>query len=361
MRHWSARTVLVGWLVAGMAVGGCAVLPRHGVVAHPLGALPVPSQQQITTVPVQRGNVLSTAQVAGQLQPRQTALLYFNIGGQIQTLNMTNNKMVHQGDVLATLDPGNLSFQITQAQYTIARDQLHIDDVKNSVQTSPPVSPADASQRTVQLQQAQIQLQQDQQALEKLQLQAAKYQIVAPFDGRIMNVGKHLGDGVGAFQVIAELQDTSSVRFVAKLTAAQALIVTPGQQVKLTLSSDPQNAYNTTVNSVQIPSANAVAIAKQNGGLGGMTDPQVTLEMPNGYKPKPDDVGTAFTAVITVSEVDNALYLPKNVVFSLNGLDYVNLYENGHVLQRPVTVGLGGDQYTVISSGLNEGDTVVQQ
>lgn len=361
VRQSSARTVLAGWLVAGVALGGCSVLPQHGVVARPLGTLPVPAQQQITTVAVQRGNVVNSAQLAGQLQPRQTALLYFRVNGQVKTLNMSNNKMVHAGDVLATLDTGNLAFQINQAQLTIERDQLHIDDVANSVNTSPPVSQADAEKRTVQLQQAQIQLQQDDEALQKLQLQLAQYQIVAPFDGRIMNVSKHLGDGVGQFEVIAQLQDTSGVRFVAKLTAAQAQIISPGQAVKLTLSSDPQNAYTTTVNSVQIPSDNAVAIAKQNNGLGGLTDPQVTLNPPKGFTSTPDDVGTAFTAIVTVAEADSVLYLPKNVVFALNGLDYVNLYENGHVLQRPVTVGLGGDQDTVISSGLNEGDTVVQQ
>ncbi len=337
------------------------VFPKHGVVAHPLGALPVPAQQQIATVSVQRGNVPYTAQVAGQIQPAQTAELYFVVGGQIKALNIKNNQMVHKGDVLATLDTGSLPFQINQMNLTIQRDQLHIDDVENSVQTSPPVSVADAQKRTVQLQQAQIQLQEDQHALQKLQLQLAQYEIVAPFDGRVVNVGVHLGDGVGQYQVIAQLQDTSGVRFVAKLSATQAPIVATDQSVKLQLSSDPNNPLNTTVNSVQIPSDTAVAIAKQNGGFGGLTDAQVTFNLPAGYKPKVSDIGTAFTAIITVAEADNVLYLPKNVVFSLNGLDYVNLYKNGQVVQRPVTVGLGGDQDTVITSGLSEGDQVVSQ
>jgi macrolide-specific efflux system membrane fusion protein len=347
-------------LVGSLVLSGCMLIPAVGVVAHPATVLPEPKEQRLTTVQVQTGDVVRTVQVAGQVQPRQTAYLYFQVGGKIQTLNMRNGQMVRAGDVLATLDPGNLPFQIHQQELTIERDQLHIHDLVQSATLNPPTSAADALQRSFELQQAQLQLEQDQQALRRLQLDLARYQIVAPFSGRIMNVSKHLGDGVGAGEIIAQLQDTSGVRFVAKLTADQARIVAPGQPVVLTLSSQPNDKLTTTVHSVQIPSDAQIAIAKQNNGLGGLSDPQVTLALPSGYTPKIDDIGASFTAIITVAEADNVLYLPKNVVYSLNGLAYVNLYKDGRVVQRPVSLGLEGDQYMVITAGLQDGDTVVQ-
>lgn len=353
----AAAVLAAGSLVAA----GCGLLPKQGVVAHPLSVLPVPAQQQVATVTVQTGTVVASQQVAGTVAPLQTALLYFTVGGKVATLNMRNNQVVQKGDVLATLDSGNIAFQISQMGLTIQQDQLHINDLENSLQTSPPTSAEDAANRMVAVQQAQLQLQADQLQQQKLQLQLQQYQIVAPFSGKLTNVSVHTGDGVGQYQVLAQLQDMEGAQFIATLTPAQAQIISPGQPVALTLSSNPQAKLATTVNSVQVPTDQAAAIAQANGGLGGLTKPQVTLNLPGGYTFNPSDIGSSFNAVITVAEADNVLYLPKGVVFQFNGLDYVFLVKNGQTVERPVTVGLGGDQDIVITAGLQDGDTVLQQ
>jgi len=349
-------------LLASFAVAGCGLLPRQGVVARPLNTLPLPATQKVATVTVAQGTVTNTVQIAGTVAPLQTAQLYFTTGGTVKTLNIINDQIVQKGDVLATLDSGNIAFQLSQMALTLQRDQLQIQDVESSLQTSPPTSTAAAEKRMSQVAQAQLQLNTDQLQQQNLQLQMAEYQIVAPYAGKVTNVSVHLQDSVGQYQVIAQLEDIEGDSFVAQLTPAQANIVSPGQPVKLTLASDPQAALTSTINSIQIPSTQASAIAQANPGVGGLTQPQATLNTPTGYTFKPSDVGGAFTALVTVAEVDNALYLPAtHVVFSFNGLDYVFLYKAGRTIERPVSLGLQGNTDIVITGGLNVGDTVIEQ
>jgi RND family efflux transporter MFP subunit len=356
--------LLAPLLAASVAAAGCTfrLLPAQGVVANPATRLVLPAQQQVTTVTVQQGNVTATQQIAGTIEPVRTALLYFLTNGKVETLNMVNGQAVHAGEVLATLNVGNLPFQISQMNLTLQRDQLQITDLENSLQTNPPTSPLQADQRMNQVQEAQMQLQADQLSQQSLQLQLSQQEIIAPFAGVLQDVNVQTGNDVGQYQVLAQLQDTSGGIWVAKLTAAQANIIAPGQPVKLSLSTDPQAALTTTIGSVQIPTSDATAIAQANSGLGGLTQPQATLATPSGYTFKASDVGAAFTGVVTVAEQDNVLFLPNsNTVFSFNGLNYVFLYKDGRTIERPVSLGLQGTQDVVITGGLKAGDAVVEQ
>jgi len=355
--------MLAAVTVAGLSVAGCGILPQTGVTTRPLSVLPTPATQQISTVPVQQGTVTASVQVAGQVQPKQRALLYFTLsgGGQIATLNMQNGSTVQKGQILATLDSGNLAFQISQQNLTLQRDQLHIDDLETSVQSQPPTSPESAANLNFGLQQAQIQLEQDQLHLVQLQLQLAKYQIRAPFSGAITNMNVHLGQYVGAYQVVAQIEDTSAVEFVAKLNPAVVAEVSPGLAVELSLAAHSQQKYTTTVGSVQVPTPPAVAIANANHGFGGLTQAQVTLNLPSGYVVNAGDIGGAFTAIITVAQRSGVLYLPNSggIITSFEGLDSVNLDVNGQIVQRKVTLGLQGDASVQITAGLQQGDQVV--
>ena len=362
------RSRLVRQAVAAMAcaagtmlVSACGLLPAQGVTAHPGSKLPLPTTQHLATVHVHLGTVLATVQSAGQLLPRQFALIGFHAGGQIKTLHMRNGQIVKRGAVLATLHTGTLPFQIGQQKLNIEQQQMAITALQQSAQLSPPVSQAQAAQRSVQLKRAQLQLQQMELTLHRLQIQLLRYEIIAPFTGRVTHLNVHLGSMVGPFQPIAHLSDVTAVRFVVhlpNLTVAQE--VAPGQIVKLSLASVPGHAMYTTVNSVQIPTAQAVAIAKANQGLGGATAPQATLNPPSGFKLKRSEVGSAFTAQITVAQAPGVLYLPSTAIHAFNGLDYVNLYSKGQVVQRPVQLGLEGDGYTAVTAGLHDGQKVVQ-
>jgi multidrug efflux pump subunit AcrA (membrane-fusion protein) len=71
-------------------------------------------------------------------------------------------------------------------------------------------------------------------------------------------------------------------------------------------------------------------------------------------------LGQSATVTVTTASVDNVLYVSSAAVTGVNnGSGKVTVRVGGKDTQRTVTVGLRGDQYTEISSGLAEGDEAV--
>ncbi|PIZ81866.1 MAG: hypothetical protein COY02_00925, partial [Parcubacteria group bacterium CG_4_10_14_0_2_um_filter_41_6] len=67
---------------------------------------------------------------------------------------------------------------------------------------------------------------------------------------------------------------------------------------------------------------------------------------------------TANVTIITDMK-ENALYVPVRAVKSRNGDKYIEVLENGLVVEKIITLGLRGDEGIEILSGLEEGDEVI--
>jgi len=67
---------------------------------------------------------------------------------------------------------------------------------------------------------------------------------------------------------------------------------------------------------------------------------------------------TANVTIITGMK-ENALYVPVRAVKSRNGDKYIEVLENGLVVEKIITLGLRGDEGIEILSGLEEGDEVI--
>lgn len=362
MQRFGAWRSLLALLATGALTAGCGLLPSLGVSAHPLTQLPTPTAQQLNTTTVQVGTVTATLTLQGQMQPEQQALVYAHTGGTVQTLAVQNGQKVKQGQVLITLNPGNLAYQIHQQTLAIEAQQLAIQNLADGLQTQPPTSAAAAEKVNAQLQNDQLTLQQDQLALTVLQQQLASDTITAPISGTVNNLSVKLNQSISAYQALATIQDTAALEFAAPISAGQTTELSPGQAAVITLARHPQVKYVAQVASVEVPTAAAVAIATTNAGLGGLTKPEVIFTAPIGYTANAKDVGGVFNAVVTVATVKNAMYLPaiSGLITDFQGIDSVNLDVNGHVVQRQVTLGLQGNRTVQVTGGLKPGDLVVE-
>jgi RND family efflux transporter MFP subunit len=348
-------------VVLAALLSGCGILPPQGTAAVHPGTLQPPTSSQVSTVPVQYGVVQKTVQVAGVLAPIQQALLYFHDSGTVTVLNMQVGQTVKQGQLLASFNTNNDLYQIAEQRLAVRADELNIQNLLQQDATAAAASPQQAAQANLALANARIQLQRDEIQLAQDQLTLREDQVVAPFTGVVAKVNIQVGQYVQSDQVIAELDDDRQAQLVAKLPTADVSEVAPGDPVAVSLTSSTTNQLlYTTVASVQVPTPDQIAVAQSNPSLGALSKPQVTLKLPSGFTFSPSDIGDAFQAQITVAQAQNVLYLPSDVIFSFNGLDYVNLDRNGVVTERPVQVGLEGDQDTVILAGLKVGDQVVQ-
>ena len=69
-------------------------------------------------------------------------------------------------------------------------------------------------------------------------------------------------------------------------------------------------------------------------------------------------VGQSVTAVVTIAEAQNVVRVPTNAVRSVGGQHIVQVSVNGQTQPRTVEVGVQGNQYVEITSGLKVGENI---
>lgn len=80
--------------------------------------------------------IAATVNATGTTEPEALVTLSFRAGGAIQTVNVIRGQQVAAGDVLATLDTGELTLAVQQAQDTVDIQQLTLQQTINN-QPSP--------------------------------------------------------------------------------------------------------------------------------------------------------------------------------------------------------------------------------
>jgi multidrug efflux pump subunit AcrA (membrane-fusion protein) len=84
---------------------------------------------------------------------------------------------------------------------------------------------------------------------------------------------------------------------------------------------------------------------------------QVTIDFPD----QPMGIRSGMTAdiVIETEKKQDILRVAKSAVEVVDGAETVRVVKNGKIENRKITIGLAGDEYLEIISGLNEGDQVI--
>lgn len=108
------RTPIV--LVATVALGGLAAIGGgliwHGQGAHP--AKPLPPPQVTVSLPLQR-TVQPTARFLGQFSAVDRVELRAQVGGTLTAIDFSDGQIVHNGDLLFTIDPRPFQIKLDQA------------------------------------------------------------------------------------------------------------------------------------------------------------------------------------------------------------------------------------------------------
>lgn len=336
---------------------GCGLLPAEQVSMGNV-QINLPPPPAPLTVKVLQGDVALSAQVAGQVQSTNVQNLYFNSSGRVAAVNVVNGALVNAGQVLASLDSGNLPFNIENDQLAIKKDQLALQQIQQQDLASPPLNQDQATQQALQMQQAQLGLQQDQTNLASDQKQLGNDEVVAPFHGVINDIAMNPGDQVSGFQVVMDISDPASQAFIAKLDSTTAQELSPGVPFSLTLSANNKVTYHGKIATVVVPTPDEIAAAEQTGNPNGIPVPEATLDVTD-YQGVPP-LGATFSATIQIQDAKNVLYLPTDAVHQFNGSSYVDLYNNGVITEQPVTVGLQGDTTWEIQTGVKAGEEVVE-
>lgn len=270
-----------------------------------------------TTATARVGNYACAA--GGTLSPRLRQTITAAASGEITSLNVSVGSRVSAGTVLAAIGG---------------------ESAENSL--------ADAA---LAVQNAQLSLQSAQEALDS-------YTITSPISGTVIEKNLKAGDQLnggdsGAMAVIYDLSQLELQMDVSELDIGQ---IQPGQTVEITAEALPGQTFTGVVEKVSV-----------NGTTtDGFTTYPVTILLSEYGDLNP---GMNVSADIIVERAENALCVPAEAVNSDGTVlvagegafaeDGVTIADPSKIESRPVTLGRGNQDFVEITSGLEEGETVL--
>jgi RND family efflux transporter MFP subunit len=182
-------------------------------------------------------------------------------------------------------------------------------------------------------------------SLEDAQGNLTKATLAAPFDGVVTEVYVVVGEWATGLAV--DLMDSSSLEVVLDVDEIDIGGLAVGQQAVVTLETWPDEELIGEI----------VSIApKATQSASDIVTYQVHLSLDAGDLPVRSGM-TANAELVTASR-ENVLLVPNRAIIADRqaGKYYVNLVQGDTVVKTEVTIGLRDQNYTEITSGLDEGD-----
>src|SRR6516162_4778665 len=178
------------------------------------------------------------------------------VSGQTIKLNVQDNQAVKKGDVLFEIDPEDYRLVLEKAKADLATLDQQIAQNQDTLHRLEPLLPhgfttadtVDKARTAVTTLQAQRDSAIATINLEQLHLSYCK--VVAPFDGRVINLNISAGAHVSAGVPVFSLLDTSKWYVIANFREAELRHMSPGSEAIVYLSSAPNQRFRGKVQGI---------------------------------------------------------------------------------------------------------------
>lgn len=368
---------------------------------------PAPHEYEYVSEPVTQGEVLRKVSASGKVRALNTIKVGTEVSGQVTKVYVDFNSPVKAGQILAEIDPTRVrarvqqseaqvalaraSLQQTVANVARARAELEIQErdfarqkglaergfvskAGLDIAQSKLNSARNALQVALaQTQSGNAQIRQGTAELSSAQLDLSRTVIVAPASGVIINKLVEPGTTVAAsfqtpnlFEIAA---DTTKMQVEASVDEADIGQVREGQDVTFTVDSYPDDIFKAKVRQVRkapVETQNVVSylVIIDVDNLDGKLLPGMTanVEIVTGAKSRVTRVPTnalrfrpkASDRASEQKKPDdpNRKVVPKQTVYLASSDPY-------RPVRRNVQIGLQGDEYTEVTSGIKPGDKIL--
>jgi HlyD family secretion protein len=173
--------------------------------------------------------------------------------------------------------------------------------------------------------------------------------ITAPIAGKVLSVAGQVGAQVSAGAPFVVLVDVADMQIAAAFPEADAGALATGQPAAVSLANHPGDAFAATVTQVDPMGENDGTMVRYGVTLS-FDDPPADLL-----------IGQSAAVRVTTGSAEDVLRVPATAVHDLVGRTATVLAPAGAATERrTVGVGLRGDQFVEITSGLAAGDAVVR-
>ncbi len=365
--------------------------------------------QLVRTEEVARRDLVSTVTASGKIEPKRRVEISADISGRVVEVAVEEGQWVNQGDLLLRLDPTQLQAAVRRAEAAVAQSQARAAQVRAQqlkaesdlrrnemlARTNELISAADVEQSRTQaavaVQEAngaRFAVTQAQAALSEARDQLSKTTIRAPMSGRVTRLNIEQGETA----VVGTMNNPGSLLLtIADLSVMEAKVqvdetdipgLNVGDSASVKVDAFPGQSFPGTVTRIGNSSI-------QVAGAGGSSEQQsvdyevvITLTHPPAEL-RPD---LSATAEIVTDRRPGALSVPiialtvrdregKKFAAAEEGdekapaaseerrdedeVEGVFVLREGKAVWVPVRIGISGDRYFEVVTGLKGGETVV--
>ncbi|PCI62511.1 MAG: efflux transporter periplasmic adaptor subunit [Gammaproteobacteria bacterium] len=315
----------------------------------------------------------------GTVQPRTQSALVAQVSGQITSIsnNFREGEFFKKGEILVSIDDRDYQAELKIAQAGVLNAEQALVEEKARVEQAlkdwKRLGNGEKASALVlrkpQLAAAKAQLLSAQAKYEKAQLSLERTQIIAPYDGRILNKQVDVGQVVSSNTKLANIFATDIVEIRLPIHNSDLQFIDLPEQYR---KSDHNEKLNLENNSVFFTS-DLAPTQRWQGQLirtaGSIDDKAqqlyVVAQIENPFKQNNTDhnkhgisikIGQYLDAKIQGKLLEHALVIPNTSIYQGS---YVYIVEQGLLKRQEITIAWQNDQQALISSGLEFGQQLV--
>jgi len=350
-------TIVLFALAIGAALAGCEQRAETKMtLARPIVSVRRP----------QRADMVRSIDLPGDLVGFYEAALHAKVTGYLQTITVDKGDQVKAGQVLATIQVPELRSNLEEAQANLQIQRITYERLRKVQQSDPRlVSQQDVDVAFAKFQQARA-------TVQTLQTMVDYTRIIAPFDGVITgrfadpgaliragggDIGVNETAGLvapGATEGAGGHRGGGPVLTMAKIDRMRVYVYVPEQECSLVRRGTPaalrfEEFPGRTFTGVVARYASSLDLATRTM----MTE--IDIDNPSGQLyPR-----MYAHVVLDLVRHPGALRLPIRAVGALDESPFVFLVSDGHLVKRPVSIGINDGRYVEITLGLSGHELVV--
>jgi membrane fusion protein, macrolide-specific efflux system len=302
-------------------------------------------------VAVSQGEVTATATATGSVASAATATANFRTSGTVTSISVTAGDTVAKGQVLAKIDPTAAQAALDLAEDNLEAAQAALDRAEDA--TDPDDTTIANAKADVTTAQSDV---------DDAQRSVAGTVLKAPMAGTVTAVNGTLGGSSGgsggsggsgstgsssSSSGFVAIADVKKLQVSASFAESDATRIKAGQTVTITWSALTDTRVTGKIKTIS-PTATTSNNVNSYAAI-------ISLEeVPSGAR-----IGQTVSAVVAISDVQNGLRVPASAVRTIGSQHAVTVSTNGTTESRTVEIGVQGDSFTEITSGLQAGEQVV--
>jgi membrane fusion protein, multidrug efflux system len=337
------RTIMKRWayIIAGVIILALAVWGISRIIASKGSAgngQPKKPNPLVATQTVRLGEIASTLQITGSVEPTRVARLASPAEGPITNCRVREGDTVREGVRIISIGrKKGADAMLMSAHQDLKLEQEELVSIEKLVESG--AIPKD-----------QLELARSKQArmvaqLEKMKESSEDYEVVAPWDGVISKVLVADGNYVAARAVLVEVFDPGSLVVRMAVPEAQSQDIRLGMEVTVTLDAYGGKTFQGRISRIY-PELDRR-----------MRTRTVEVEVTD----KVDLVPGMFArlGLILKSEKDTVVVPTEAVIVTPKGFRVAYVVEEGKALQRKIATGIEDGSKVQVLSGIRSGEQIV--